>query len=140
MWKRFFAVVGMALLLDACDNDTIFIVDDFPAPPEGLQGEYFNQAITLRWFLGAQWNGESFRVYGRRVGDASFLVIAEVTSCADGACEYTDTNIVESVSYEYFVSSVDPDTGAETDSDAVIVVSVPSFIPPPVPSPGEIMV
>ena len=136
MWKRFFAVVGMALLLGACDNDnTVFVpVDEFPAPPEGLEGEYFNQAITLHWFLGAQWNGESFRVYGRRVGDASFLVIAEVTSCADGACEYTDTNIVESVSYEYFVSSVDPDTGAETDSDAVIVVSVPSFIPPPVPS------
>ncbi len=75
MWKRFFAVVGMALLLGACDNDnTVFIpVDDFPAPPEGLEGEYFNHAITLHWLLGAQWNGESFRVYGRRVGDASFL-------------------------------------------------------------------
>ena len=136
MWKRFFAVVGVALLLGACDDDnTVFIpLDDFPAPPEGLEGEYFKRAITLHWLLAAQWNGESFRVYGRRVGDASFPLIAEVTSCANGACEYTDTNIVESVSYEYFVSSVDPDTGAETDSDAVIVVSVPSFTPPPVPS------
>jgi len=135
MWKRFFPVVGVALLLGACDNEnTVFIpVDDFPAPPEALDGEYFNRAVTLRWFLAAQWNGETFRIYGRRVGDASCLIIAEVTSCADGACEYSDTNIIESVGYEYFVSAVDPGTGAETDSDAVIFVSVPSFTPPAVP-------
>ncbi len=141
MWKRFFVVVGAALLLGACDNDTtVYVpVDDFPAPPEGLDGEYFNQAVTLQWFLGAQWNGESFRVYGRRVGDATFLFIAEVTSCADSACEYTDTNIVESVGYEYFVSAVDPFTGAETDSDNVVLVAVPSFSPPPVPSGLEVV-
>ena len=135
MPKRFFVVVGVALLLGACDNEnTVFIpVDDLPAPPEALDGEYYDQAITLRWSLAAGWNGESFRVYGRRVGDASYLLIAEVTSCADGACEYTDTNIVESVGYEYFVSVVDPDTGAETDSDGVIFVAVPAFTPPPVP-------
>ncbi len=141
MWKRFFVAVGVALLLGACDTeDTIFIpVEDFPAPPEALDGEYYNQAITLTWFLAAQWNGESFRVYGRRVGDSSYLVIAEVTSCVDGACEYTDTNIIESVGYEYFVSAVDPDTGAETDSDGVILVSVPSFSAPPVPSGVEVV-
>ena len=102
MPKRFFVVVGVALLLGACDNEnTVFIpVDDLPAPPEALDGEYYDQAITLGWSLAAGWNGESFRVYGRRVGDASYLLIAEVTSCADGACEYTDTNIVESVGYD----------------------------------------
>jgi len=136
MWKRFFAVVGVALLLGACENeDSVFFpIDDFPAAPEGLDAEYFNQAVTLRWFLATQWNGEAFRVYGRRVGDASFLAIAEVTSCAGGACEYSDTNIVESFSYEYFVSAVDPDTGAETDSQQVILVSIPSFVPPPIPA------
>lgn len=136
MWKRFYAVLGVALLLGACESEnTVFVpIADFPAPPEGLEGDYFNRAVTLSWFLAAQWNGEAFRVYGRRAGDGSFLVIAEVTSCAGGACEYSDTNIVESVAYEYFVSAVDPDTGTEADSDAVVLVSVPSFTPPPVPS------
>ena len=140
MWKRFCAVVGVALLLGACDNNnTVFIpIDDLPAPPEALSVEYFNQAVILHWLLASGWNGESFRVYGRRVGDATFLLIAEVTSCASGACEYTDTNIVESVSYEYFVSSVDPDTGAEADSEA-LSVSVPSYAPPAVPSAVEVV-
>jgi hypothetical protein len=43
MWKRFFVVTGVALLLGACeDEDTVlFPIDDFPA---------------------AQWNGEAFHV------------------------------------------------------------------------------
>ncbi len=141
MWKRFLMVVGAALVLGACDqDDTIFVpIGDAPAPPVGLEGDYFNRAVTLRWFLSPQWNGESFRIYGRRVGDASFLAIADVTSCSEGACEYTDTNIIESVDYEYFVSAVDPDTGVETDSDVTVRVSVPSFTPPPVPTGLEVV-
>ena len=141
MWKRLLAVMGVSLLLGACgDDDGVFVpVGDSPAPPEALDGEYFNRAVTLRWSLAAAWRGESFRVYGRREGDASFLLIAEVTSCTAGTCEYTDTNIVESAEYEYFVSAVDPDTGVETDSDAAIIVSVPSFAAPPVPSGLEVV-
>lgn len=141
MWKRFLMVGATTLVLGACDqDDTIFVpIGDAPAPPVGLEGDYFNRAVTLRWSLSSQWNGESFRVFGRRVGDASFLVIADVTSCSGGDCEYTDTNIVESVDYQYFVSAVDPDTGVETDSDVTVRVSVPSFTPPPVPTGLEVV-
>jgi hypothetical protein len=41
---------------------------------------------------------------------------------------------VASVSYDYFVSALDPDTGLETDSDQTVRVDVPSFAPPSVPT------
>ena len=141
MLNRLVVVVGVALLVGGCDgDDTVFLPDDsYPAPPLGLEGSYFNRAVALYWTLSPQWNGESFRVFGRRIGDPSFVLIADVTSCSAGACEYTDTNIVPSVSYEYIVSSVDPDTGAETDSDVTVTVSVPSFAAPPVPLGAEVV-
>ena len=139
MWKRVLMLTG-AVLLGACDNDdTIFVPVDGPAPPVALDVTYYNRAVTVYWELSSAWNGESFRVFGKRVGDASFFPIAEVTSCSGGNCEYTDTNIVPNVSYDYFVSALDPDTGAETDSDLTVRVSVPSFSPPPVPTDLEVV-
>jgi hypothetical protein len=139
MWKRVLVLTG-SVLLGACQNDdTIFIPADGPAPPVGLDVGYYNRAVTVYWELASGWNGETFRVFGKRVGDASFLLIAEVTSCSEGLCEYTDTNIVTGVSYDYFVSSLDPDTGVETDSDLTVRVSVPSFSPPPVPTDLEVV-
>ena len=139
MWKRVLILTG-AVLLGACDDDdTIFIPLDGPAPPIGLDAAYYNRAVTVYWELSSGWNSETFRVFGKRVGDASFLLIAEVTSCSAGSCEYTDTNIVSNVSYDYFVSALDPDTGAETDSDRTVRVSVPSFTPPPVPTDLEVV-
>ncbi len=139
MWKTVFVLTG-AVLLGACDDDdTIFVPLGGPAPPIGLDAAYYNRAVTVYWELSSGWNGETFRVFGKRVEDASFFLIAEVTSCSAGSCEYTDTNIVSNVSYDYFVSALDPDTGGETDSDRTVRVSVPSFTPPPVPTDLEVV-
>lgn len=139
MWKSVLLLTGV-VLLGACDNDdTILVPIDGPAPPIGLDAFYYNRAVTLYWELSSAWNEESFRIFGKRVGDASFFVIAEVTSCSNGSCEYTDTNIVASQSYDYFVAAVDPDTGAETDSDRTVRVAVPSFAPPPIPTVLEVV-
>jgi hypothetical protein len=137
MWKR---VLLLTVLLGACDDhDTILVPVDGPAPPVGLDAAYYNRAVTVYWDLSSGWNGETFRIFGKRVGDESFLLIAEVTSCSAGGCEYTDTNIVSNVSYDYFVSALDPDMGAETDSDRTVRVSVPSFTPPPAPTDLEVV-
>jgi hypothetical protein len=139
MWKRVLVLTG-AVLLGACDDDdTIFVPAGGPAPPVGLDIAYYDRAVTVYWGLSSGWNGETFRVFGKRVGDESFFLVADVTSCSGGNCEYTDTNIVSNMSYDYFVSALDPDTGAETDSDFTVRVSVPSFSPPPVPTDLEVV-
>ena len=139
MWKTVLVLTG-SVLLGACNNDdTILVPVDGPAPPVGLDVGYYNRAVTVYWDLASGWNGETFRVFSKRVGDTSFLLIADVTSCSGGSCEYTDTNIVSNVSYDYFVSALDPDTGVETDSDVTLRVSVPSFSPPPVPTDLEVV-
>ena len=139
MCKRVLILTGLVLLGACGDDDTILVPVDGPAPPIGLDASYYNRAVTVYWELASGWNGETFRIFGKRVGDGSFLLIAEVTSCSVGSCEYTDTNIVSDVSYDYFVSALDPDTGAETDSDRTVRVSVPSFSPPPVPTGLEVV-
>ena len=139
MWKRVLILTGVVVLGACDDHDTILVPVDGPAPPIDLDAGYFNRAVTVYWELSSAWNGETFRIFGKRVGDASFFLIAEVTSCSAGSCEYTDTNIVSNVSYDYYVSALDPDTGAETDSDRTVRVSVPSFSPPPVPSGLEVV-
>ena len=139
MWKRVFVMTGMVLLGACHDDSTIFVPVDDPAPPIALDAVYYNRAVTVYWELATGWNEETFRIFGKRVGDASFFLIAEVTSCSAGSCEYTDTNIVANVSYDYFVSALDPDTGLETDSDRTVRVLVPSFAPPPVPTDLEVV-
>ena len=139
MWERALVLTG-SVFLGACGNDdTILLPVDGPAPPVAVDVRYYNRAVTVYWELSSGWNGETFRVFGKRVRDASFLFIADVTSCSGGNCEYTDTNIVSDVSYDYFVSALDSDTGAETDSDLTVRVSVPSFSPPPVPTDLEVV-
>ncbi|MEZ4415085.1 MAG: hypothetical protein R3E10_04970 [Gemmatimonadota bacterium] len=127
------AAVALALgALGACD-DNYFGPGGVPDPPLHLTGSYYNYAVTLRWELASGWNGESFRVYSKRTSDPQYFLIADVTSCAEGVCEYADVNIVEGQRYEYFVAAVDPDSGEEADSSPV-VVDVPDFDPPPVPT------
>ncbi|RMH14909.1 MAG: fibronectin type III domain-containing protein, partial [Gemmatimonadetes bacterium] len=141
MSRRWWVALGAAGLLAACsDSTTVFVPDgDEPAPPVGVEASYFNRAVRVTWELSPQWRGETFRVWSRRVGAGDFLLIAEVTSCADGFCEYTDTNIQPNTSYEYFVSAFDPDTGLETDSFEQPVVDVPSFDAPPAPNGLEVI-
>ena len=139
MWGKVLMLTGAMLLVGCGDDDTIFVPVGGPAPPVAVDAAYYNRAVTVYWELASGWNGEAFRIFGKRVGDASFLLIAEVTSCSSGLCEYTDTNIVSNVSYDYFVSAVDPVSGVETDSDRTVRVVVPSFTPPPVPTSLEVI-
>jgi len=132
MKRAHLALLVTALASWACGDDSPTRLD-VPAPPLELSGSYFAEAITLTWELSPDWNGESFRVYGKRVTDPDHLLIADVTSCSDGVCTYTDTNIDPEVTYDYFVAAWDPVTGVETPSAFNVEVFSPARVPPPVP-------
>lgn len=104
-----------------------------PAPPRSLEGFYFDRAVHLSWELHPQWNGESFRIYGKRTSDADFFLVADVTSCVEGRCTYVDLNVAPGVTYQYFVAAVNATSGRETASANTLEIFVPDPIPPPVP-------
>ena len=123
----------MVLALVGCDDDFIVGVDA-PAAPNDVEASYYAGVVTVSWGLAPAWNGEAFRVYSRRVTDADYFLIAEVTSCASGLCSYEDANVLEGQTYEYYVSAVDFDTGIETASEHSAEVFVPAAIGPPAPN------
>lgn len=130
------AVMGslMAFLAMAgCENDILVPVEG-PAAPVNVDAYYYAGAVYVTWELAPDWNEESFRVYSRRVTDRDYFLIAEVSSCADGMCGYEDRNVLAGRTYEYYVSAVDPDSGAETASEYSVEVAVPEPIPPAVPA------
>src|SRR5690606_36928460 len=122
-----------AFALTACNDDPVQVVDA-PAAPRALNGSYYAGTVTVTWELGSGWDGESFRVYGRRVDDADYFLIAEITSCVEGFCSYGDPNLEQAISCGYYVAAGDPSSGLETASDATVDVYVPTFTPPPVPN------
>ncbi len=128
-----FLLVG----LWACDEANFLTPRGEPAPPRDLQGHYYAGAVHLSWELDPGWRDDSFRVYGKRTTDPDYFMLAEVTSCSEGVCVYTDLNIQPRISYEYFVAAVNPDTGWETSSDHAIEVFVPDPTPPPAPAEVE---
>ena len=66
----------LILALGGCnDNDYVWVEDDYPAPPLNLNGWYYNQAVYLTWELGAGWNNDPFRVYGKRISDSGYFMI-----------------------------------------------------------------
>ncbi|HSH75881.1 MAG TPA: hypothetical protein VLA09_09385 [Longimicrobiales bacterium] len=118
----------------ACNDDEIVVVDTTePAAPRALTAAYYGGAVTVEWELAPGWDGETFRVYARRVTDAAFFLIADVTSCSGGSCSYTDLNVVSGETYEYYVSAVSPTSGLETATASTVQVFVPAPTPPPVP-------
>ena len=125
--------VAVGVLPTACEDFEITYVTDEPDAPRDLTASYYNRGVDLSWGLGPDWNGEPFRVYGKRESDIDYYFIAEVTSCIDSRCVYRDINVKSGVSYEYYVAAVDPDTGVETPSDYAVEVWVPEPVPPPVP-------
>ena len=134
-----FFLLPVALTLGACDGDDLVYYDDgYAAPPENLAGWYYNQAVYLTWELSPGWDGDSFRVFGKRVSDAGYFLIAEVTNCSGGFCSYTDVNVLPDVTYEYYVASVSAG-GLETPSDWAVEVYVPSPNPPPDPGTVEVV-
>lgn len=128
--------LGVCLLLGtlaACDEDGVLLsLDDPPAAPRAVDAHYFAGVVTVTWTLAAGWDGESFRVYSRRITDPDYFLIAEVTSCAEGACEYRDANVAAGVTYEYYVAAVGA-SGLETPSSHLVEVAVPMPDPPSVP-------
>ncbi len=121
------------VLMTGCDDDFHFFDPDDPDAPRDLTGWYYNLGVDLDWRMGPDWNGEVFRVYGKRANDVEHFLVAEVTSCVDGGCVYRDINVRSNTAYEYYVAALDLDTGAETPSDHAVEVWVPEPIPPPVP-------
>lgn len=104
---------------------------------EGFDGvrPYGIGVVELTWELPTRYDGEVFRVYGRRSSSGSYRLIATVTSCAEGVCRYQDPNIFEGGSYDYYVASVDERDGTEEGTSAAIRIEVPSR--PTLATPGS---
>ncbi len=125
---------GLVVTGACTDGDVIGVDPGFgPAAPVGLEAVYFNRAVFLTWELAPDWDGESFRVYGRRASASEYLLLAEVTSCSSGLCNYTDRNISANQAYTYYVAAWDRRSGLETASAFAVDVNVPAPTPPPVP-------
>ncbi len=144
MRTRNVAVLGLLLALAACETATVAGpggggTGHEPAPPRDLQGWYYAHVVNLSWELDPRWDGEAFRVYGKRRSDADFFLIAEVTSCGGSVCTYRDLNVLSGVTYEYYVSAVSPSGGVETPSSHRVEVFVPQPTPPPVPRGLEVV-
>ena len=119
--------------LTACDEDGVLLtLADPPAAPRALDAHYFAGVVTVTWTLAPGWSGETFRVYSRRITDRDYFLIAEVSSCAEGACEYRDANVAAGATYEYYVAAVGA-SGLETPSSHLVEVAVPMPDPPAVP-------
>ena len=131
-WRNLLVVTAAACSLAACEED-LFVVYEEPDAPRDLAGYYYDRGVELSWTLGPGWDGEAFRVYGKRLQDRDYFFIAEVTSCAEDICYYRDTNVRPGVTYAYYVSAVDLDSGLETESDYSIEVQVLAPNPPPKP-------
>lgn len=146
---RKFVVAAGLLLAAACDNDPDVIVTpgDEPGQPTDLFASYawvlesFQNlqpvgypSVQVTWLPPADWDGEVFRVYGKRASATSFTLIATVTSCTDFGCVYTDRNVAHGVDYEYYVSAYDEGSGQETESDFRDVVRVPANNRPSAPT------
>ena len=128
--------VGLAVLatlaLAGCESELLVVADE-PDAPRDLDAYYYAEGVDIHWRTGAGWNGETFLVYGKRASDPEYFFIAEVTSCIDGYCVYRDVNVLPRVTYEYYVSAFDENTGLETASPYSVEVRVPEPIPPVVP-------
>ena len=141
MRKPVLAVLILIAGLTACDDDDYIYYPDWEAPaaPRNVDAYYYNRAVYITWELAPSWNEEVFNVYGKRITDAEYFWIAQVTNCSEGLCSYTDVNIVAGQTYLYYVGAYDEYTGLETESDYSVEVYVPQPIPPAIPAGMEIV-
>ncbi|MEX2582170.1 MAG: hypothetical protein WD766_02790 [Gemmatimonadota bacterium] len=89
--------------------------------------------VNLSWELPARYSNEPFRVYAA-YGGGGYGLIATVTSCSDGICRYSDTNVVHGRTYDYYVATLDERDGHELGTTRAISVNVPAL--PNVTTPG----
>jgi len=126
-------LVGVLLAgLSACTSSPSEPGGHLPAAPLNLDGSYYARAVTLSWDLAPGWNGESFRIFGKRVSDPEYLFIAQVTNCRAGSCSFRDVNILPGVTYRYYVAAVGSG-GREAPSANSVEIPVPQLLPPPAP-------
>lgn len=141
MRRRWMGALMLGLVLGGCEEKLLAPPGGSggpgPAAPRNLDVSYYGYQVTVSWELGSSWNGEAFRVYGKRSSDRDYFLIAEVTNCFDGYCSYADSNILDNRSYDYYVAAVD-DQGRETPTDDALRIEIPVMTPPPVP--GEMAV
>lgn len=146
---KYIAAAGL-LLAAACERDpNVVIVNpgEEPGMPTDLFASYawvledFQNgqpvgypSVQVSWLPPSDWDDEVFRVYGKRAADASFTLIATVTSCTDIGCVYTDRNVQPGGSYEYYVAAYDESSDLETASDFRDVVGVPAANRPAAPT------
>ena len=133
MSRRLWGGLLLGLALTACEEDYFLSPGDGgPAAPRNLNVSYYAGAVSVTWELGPGWDGEAFRVYGKRASDADYFLIAEVTNCAGGFCSYSDVNVVAGQTYDYYVAAVDG-AGYEAASSEALRIDVPLRDPPPTP-------
>jgi hypothetical protein len=130
------ALIGLMLGTTGCEpygTEGILYSPPPPPPPLALSASYFAQGVDLTWALDPRWAHEPFRVYSRRKGESAYRLIAEISSCRAGACEYRDVRVDPGVTYQYYVAAVGVHTGIEASSATAVEVSVPFPAPPPIP-------
>ncbi|MDQ3557112.1 MAG: hypothetical protein M3409_10125 [Gemmatimonadota bacterium] len=146
--RRVPTAAGLLLLfLAACGEGSVAVSGGAGAPRD-LRAEYAwilegfdglrpvgNPAVELTWSLPAGWDGEAFRVYGRRAGSGSDLLLATVTSCAEGRCRYSDLNVRSGATYEYRVATLEQGGGERPSGRET--ARVPAYTPPPSPRQGS---
>jgi len=142
-----FPALAAAALLAACSHDNTFVGGTAPGAPTDLAAqphwilEGFTgagqpsgyPAVDLEWNPPSSWNGEVFRVYGRRAGESGFFLIATVTSCTSTGCVYRDRNVTAGQTYEYYVATANESSNLETATDFRETVHVPSASTPAAP-------
>lgn len=145
---RLVSILAAAALVAACSsNDGIVGGGVQPDPPispsvtphwvlegftsAGQPSGY--PAVDVEWAPPATWNGEVFRVYAKRSGDASYFLIATVTSCTASGCVYRDRNVSAGTTYQYYVTTENENTGGESAGTGVLSVTVPAAQAPAAP-------
>ncbi|MQA88655.1 MAG: hypothetical protein GEU90_00265 [Gemmatimonas sp.] len=131
------AVAAVGWLLTGCESDVFGPVGRYD--PTDLDGAYNwirenwsdgrvdgYPAIELSWEVPTDHNNEPFRVYSA-YGDGAFGLIATVTSCSDGLCRYTDTNILHGRTYDYYVVTLDERSGEEIGASESVTVEAADF-------------
>lgn len=156
--SRIFAAAALAAVLGACDGDD-YIIDgggggNPPGAPRDFAARYswvlegFDSQqravghgdVILTWAPPANWDGEVFRVYARRTGTSgASSLIATVTACVTGLCEYHDTDLLPGTSYDYYIATYDDYSRLETTSEFSERVAVPAANRPAKPLPDTVI-
>lgn len=150
---RILSLAAGLLLAAACSDDPDVILvpgGDPPGEPrdffaryewvlEGFEGTapVGYPTVELTWLPPSGWNGEVFRVYGKRTSSSTYSLIATVTSCTSTGCVYRDRNVTAGSDYDFYVATYDETTDLETTSEFSELVRVPGSARPAQPTTPE---